>query len=156
MTQATGPQRLSFDEAAKRAQTGGGEAFAAAPVFADDGETAEGARVFIVEGDGAGSYQVRFIAGPFFSAAFAANEVLAAADVPERVRELQFLPTRFAPEWAGNQVQVLVSRLVQASGVSLPEMPDYLAAPQRAAAPEVRFPILDIGRAGATRPGNGD
>lgn len=139
--------RLTFDEAVARARATGDAAFAAAPVFGDDEETAEGVRVFIVEGDGHGGCRVRFVAGPFFSAALAANEVLGEDEIPPRVRELQFMPTTFSEEWLSDQVQVLVARLVQAAQVAAPDMPDYFGLPRRASAPEVVFPVSQIGRA---------
>ena len=138
--------RLTFDEAVQRARATGAAAFAAAPVFGDDDETAEGVRIFIVEGDGRGACRIRFVAGPFFSAALAANEVLAEGEVPPRVREMQFAPTTFSGEWLSDPVQVLVARLAQAAQLPAGEMPDYLRMPARAAAPEVVFPISGIGR----------
>lgn len=150
-TEHSAPDRLTFDEAVDYARTSGRAAFAAAPVFGDDEETAEGVRVFIVEGDGRGGCRVRFVAGPFFSGALAANEVLAHDEVSERVREMQFTRTTFAEAWLSEQVQVLVGRLVQAAAVAAPEMPNYLEMPVRAAAPEVVFPISQIGRARGPR-----
>lgn len=139
--------RLTFDQAVNHARATGGAAFAAAPVFGDDEETAEGVRIFIVEGDGRGACRIRFVAGPFFSAALAANEVLAEDEIPPRVRELQFMPTTFSEEWLSDQVQVLVARLTQAAQVAAPDMPDYVGMPARASAPEVVFPVSRIGRA---------
>lgn len=141
------PDRLGFDEAVKYARESGRAAFAAAPVFGDDDESAEGVRIFIIEGDGRGGHRLRFVAGPFFSAALAANEILAEGDVTDHVRGLLFTPTSFSEEWLSGQVQVLVSRLVQAAAVSAPGMPNYLDMPARAAAPEVVFPLHRIGRA---------
>lgn|GEM_PF-586453 len=138
--------RLSFDEALAYVQDSGRCAFAAVPVFGDDGETAEGARVFIVEWGVNGGHRVRFIAGPFFSTALAADEVLVAEEVPDRVRQLRFLPSTCREEWCSDQIQVLIAKLMQAAHVVAPEMPDYLRAPARAAAPEVSFPISMIGR----------
>lgn len=145
------PDRLSFDDAVKYARESGKAAFVAAPVFGDDEETAEGARVFIIEGDGQGGHRLRFVAGPFFSAALAANEVLGEDEVPDRVRELLFTRTTFSEEWLSDQVQVLVGRLVKAAELASPEMPNYLEMPARAAAPEVVFPISQIGRANPRR-----
>lgn len=145
-------ERLSFDQAVKYVLDTGKAAFAAAPVFGDDDQTAEGARVLIIEG-GAGGCRVRFVAGPFFSAAFAANEVLSADEVPERLREMQFMPTVFAVDWLSDQIQVLIARLVRAARIAVPEMPHYLDAPVRTAAPEVAFPISQIGRATPPRRG---
>lgn len=141
--------RLSFDEALAYIQENGQCAFAAVPVFGDDGETAEGARVFIVERDGNGGYRVRFLAGPFFSTALAADEILAGEQIPDRVRLLRFLPSSCREEWCSDQIQVLIGKLLQAAQVLAPEMPDYLGMPARAAAPEVCFPISMIGRPGA-------
>jgi hypothetical protein len=140
-------ERLTFEQAVQNARDTGRAAFAAAPVFGDDEETAEGLRIFIVEGDGRGACRIRFVAGPFFSAALAANEVIAEEDVPPRVRELQFMPTAFSEEWLSDQVQVLVARLAQAAQVEAPEMPDYFGMPRRKSAPEVVFPVSRIGRA---------
>jgi hypothetical protein len=151
MDETPAPDRLSFDDAVKYARESGKAAFVAAPVFGDDDETAEGARIFIVEGDGQGGHRIRFVAGPFFSAALAANEVLADDEVPDRVRELLFTRTTFSQDWLTDQVQVLVGRLVQAASLSAPDMPNYLDMPARAAAPEVVFPISQIGRAGPRR-----
>ena len=145
------PERLSFEQAVTYARGSGKAAFAAAPVFGDDEQTAEGARVFVIEGVPGGSHRLRFIAGPFFSSAFAANEVLTDEEVPERVRELQFIPTTFSEDWLTDQIQVLVGRLVQAAQMQAPQMPDYLAAPVRKAAPEVVFPLFHIGRGAPVR-----
>jgi hypothetical protein len=146
--------RLSFDEALSAVRAGGDScAFAAVPVFGDDGEVAEGARVFVLQGDGAGGYQVRFVAGPFFSAALAADETMAADRIPERVRELRFLASRCREDWFSDQIQVLIGRLTAAAPVSTPTMPDYRNAAARAAAPEVRFPVAMIGRADASKSG---
>jgi len=138
--------RLSFEQALAFIQERGRCAFAAVPVFGDDGQTAEGARVFIVERDEQGACRVRFLAGPFFSAALAADEVLADDQIPERVRELLFLPSALNEEWLSEQIQDLIAKLVRASALSVPHMPDYLGAPARRAAPEVSFPISLIGR----------
>ncbi len=138
--------RLSFEQAQSFVQEPGRCAFAAVPVFADDGETAEGARLFILERDEQGAFRVRFLAGPFFSAALAADEILTGEQIPERVRELQFLPSALREEWLSEQIQDLIAKLVRASAVAAPYMPDYLGAPVRRAAPEVSFPISLIGR----------
>jgi len=145
------PQRLNFDQAVQYARASGKAAFAAAPVFGDDDQTAEGARVFVVEGDGAGGCRIRFIAGPFFSTAFAANEVLTEDEVPDRVREMQFLRTTFCEDWLTDQIQILIGKLMQAARIAAPDMPDYLAAPARKAAPDVVFPLFHIGRGGPPR-----
>jgi hypothetical protein len=143
--------RLSFDEAVAHVQRSGQCAFAAVPVFGGDGETAEGAKVFIIERDGDSAYRVRFIAGPFFSSALGADEVLAAGEVPESVRLLRFLPSVCREDGYAAQIQVLIGKLMQASRVPAPEMPDYLTMPTRAAAPEVSFPFSMIGRADPTK-----
>jgi hypothetical protein len=140
-------ERLSFDEALVYARQSGKAAFAAAPVFGEDSESAEGARVFIVQGDDRGACTIRFVAGPFFSAAFAANELLAEEEVPECMRAMRFVQTSFSEEWLGDQIQVLIGKLTQAAQIGAPEMPDYLAPPVRKAAPEVVFPFARIGRA---------
>jgi hypothetical protein len=147
----TTDDRLSFDEAVAHVQRGGQCAFAAVPVFGEDGETAEGARVFIIERNGEGGHRVRFIAGPFFSTALAADEILAADQIPDRIRALRFLPSALREEWCSDQIQVLIGKLMRASQVLAPEMPDYLAMPTRAATPEVSFPISMIGRPGSTQ-----
>ncbi len=148
------PPRLTFDEAVKYVCDSGQAAFAAAPVFGDDDQTAEGARVFLIEPVAQSAWRVRFIAGPFFSTAFAANEVLAQDEIPDRVREMQFIATSFSEDWLTDQIQVLIGKLVQAAQMRAPEMPDYLKAPARKAAPEVVFPLFHIGRGGPPR-GNG-
>ena len=139
--------RLSFDEAVHYVQQHAGEAaFVAVPVFGDNDDSAEGARVFVLEADGAGAWRMHFVAGPFFANAFAANETLAPADVPERVRELRFLPTQLDEAWLSEQVQILIQKLMQGSGRAAPQMPDYAAAPAVAAAAETVFPVSFIGR----------
>ncbi|MBU1236288.1 MAG: hypothetical protein KJ634_09795 [Gammaproteobacteria bacterium] len=143
--------RMSFDEAVHYVQQQPDRAaFAAAPVFGertdDEQQHAEGARVFIVEADGAGSWRVRFVAGPFFSNVYGANEIMAPAEVPDRVRELRFLPSRFDEDWLDGQVQLLIQKLMQANGDLPPEMPDYASAPTVGAGPEAVFPISFIGR----------
>ena len=143
--------RMSFDQAVHYVQQHPGEAaFSAMPVFGerndDDEQRAEGARVFIVEADGAGSWRLRFVAGPFFSNAYAANEVLLPDEVPERVRELRFLNTRLQGDWLEEQVQILIQKLLQASGTVPEQMPDYERAPAFGAGPEAVFPISFIGR----------
>ncbi len=143
--------RMSFDQAAHYVQQEAGRAaFAAVPVFGERSEDAEqraeGARVFILEGNGAGSYHVRFVAGPFFSAALAADETLAADEIPERLRELRFLPTRYEEDWLGGQMQLLIQKLMQAAGDMPAQMPDYAAMPSPHAGPEAVFPISFVGR----------
>lgn len=140
--------RLSFAQALAYVQEQERCAFAAVPVFADDGETAEGARVFILERDERSGCRMRFLAGPFFSAALAAEEIFASDQIPERVRELQFLPSVLREEWLAEQIQDLIAKLMRASAMSAPHMPDYLGAPARRAPPEVSFPISWIGRGG--------
>lgn len=143
--------RMSFDQAVHYVQQEAGRAaFAAVPVFGERSEDAEqraeGARVFILEGNSAGGYHVRFVAGPFFSAALAADETMAAEDIPERVRELRFLPTRYEEDWLDGQVQILIQKLMQAAGEMPAQMPDYEAMPGHHAGPEAVFPITIIGR----------
>lgn len=147
MTEEQNDGRLSFDAAvALVRQQPDRAAFAAIPVLGDDEQAAEGARVFIVAADGAGGYQVRFVAGPFFANVFAANETLAPDDIPERVRELRFMPTRLEEEWLAGQVQILIQKLVLASGLAAPQMPDYASAPVVGAGAEEVFPVNFIGR----------
>jgi len=143
--------RLSFKEAvAFVMQQKNKAAFSAMPVFGersdDEAQVAEGARVFIVESDGDGDWQLRFIAGPFFSAAYAANELIAPEEVPDSVRELRFMPTRLEEGWLVEQVQVLIQKLVQAAGVQTEQMPDYASMPNRSASEETVFPVSFIGR----------
>lgn len=143
--------RMSFAEAARFVQDHPDRAaFAAMPVFgerSDDAEQrAEGARVFVLQADGAASYRMHFVAGPFFANVFAAHETFAAAEIPESARELRFMAARFEEDWLAEQVQILVQKLVQASGTQMPAMPDYSAAPTGAAAPETAVPISFIGK----------
>jgi len=154
MADTPAQERLSFDQAVRRACDECKAAFAAVPVFGEDDQTAEGARVFIIDGEGAGGHRVRYIAGPFFSSSYAANELLDDAQIPDRVRELRFLPTTCREEWLSDQIQVLIGKLVQAAQVAAPGMPDYLNAPVRAAAPEVVFPFSRIGRMNGSRAGD--
>jgi len=146
---------LNFDQAVQHVRESGKAAFASAPVFGEDDETAEGARVFLIESAGGGGIQFRYIAGPFFANGFAANDVLQEGEIPDRVRELQFMPTTFSEDWLSDQMQVLVSRLVRAAGIAAPEMPDYVEAPARGAPAEVAIPIERIGR-GSPKRGRGD
>ena len=143
--------RLSFDQAVHMVrQQRGKAAFSAMPVFGepngDEEQRAEGARVFIIEGDDAGGYRVRFVAGPFFSNAFAANETLTPDEIPERVKELRYLPTKVEEDWLVGQVQVLIQKLMQAGGTLPVAMPDYAGAPGIGAGPEAVFPVSFIGR----------
>ena len=134
--------RLSYDEAVQYVVQHQAAAFAVYPVFEEeDDESPSGARVFILAADGKGGHFLRFLAGRFFSGAYAADDVIEAADIPERVTELRFLPTRFEDEWFSDQIQVLIGKLMSASGVPAPRMPDYRNAPQRHAAAEVVFPV---------------
>ncbi|OHC70012.1 MAG: hypothetical protein A2045_13255 [Rhodocyclales bacterium GWA2_65_20] len=147
MTEEQNDGRLSFDAAVAFVQQQPDQAaFAAMPVIGENSDAAEGARIFIVAADGAGSYQVRFVAGPFFANVFAANETLAPADVPERVKSMRFMPTRLEEEWLTGQVQILIQKLVQASGQAAPQMPDYANAPVVSAGADDVFPISFVGR----------
>ncbi len=137
--------RLSFDEAVQYVLQRQAAAFAVHPVFEEeDDEAPSGARVFVLATDGKGGYFMRFLAGRFFSGAYAADDVIEASDIPERVRELRFLPTRFEEEWFSDQIQVLIGKLMSASGNAAPHMPDYQNAPQKHAAAEVVFPVAFI------------
>lgn len=143
--------RMSFTEAVQYVrQHPDRAAFAAAPVFGerseDEEQRAEGARVFIVQADGAGGWRVRFVAGPFFATAFAANETMMPAEVPDSVRGLRFMPTRVEEDWLSGQVQILIQKLMQANGSLPAEMPDYASAPSVGAGPEAVFPVSFIGR----------
>lgn len=149
---STDDGRLSFDEAVVYVQRSREAAYTVTPIFGDrvDEEVrAEGARIFVLlptdGGDGAG-YRLQFIAGPFFSSAYAAHESIEAADIPESVRELRFMTTHCEPEWLTEQVQILINKLVNAAGTAKPEMPNYLDVQTKGAAPEVVFPIAFIGR----------
>jgi hypothetical protein len=141
------PERMSFEQAVGYVCASGKAAFAAAPVFGEDQERAEGARVVVIQGDGQGGRQIRFIAGPFFSAALAANEILTDDEISDGLRGMLFMPTSFSEDWLSDQIQVLIARLMRAAAVVAPDMPDYLDARARTAAPEVTFPIRSIGRA---------
>jgi hypothetical protein len=140
--------RLSFDAAVDYVQQQKQAAFAAMPVFGDDenAETAEGARIFILDLDDAGELRLRFIAGPFFSTAHAANEAVSADEIPDSVRELRFLPTRYEEDWGTDQIQLLIQKLAQASAVGAELMPDYQSMPSRKAEEQVVFPISFIGK----------
>lgn len=137
--------RLSFDEAVQYVLKNSAAAFTVHPVFEeDDDESPSGARVFVLASDGKGGYFMRFLAGRFFSGAYAANDVIEVGDIPERVRELRFLPTRFEEDWFSDQIQVLIGKLMSASGMAAPHMPDYQSAPQKHAAAEAVFPVAFI------------
>jgi hypothetical protein len=141
--------RMSFDEALAYAGADKGSAFAVTPVFGDvedDQATAEGARVFVLLRDTDAIVRLRFVAGPFFSTAYAANEVIDAAEAPDSVRNLRFMPTRCEPAWFSEQVQVLINKLVNASATQAPQMPDYEHAAKRSAAADVVFPLSFIGK----------
>jgi len=140
--------RLSFDEAVRYVLQRNAAAFAVHPVFEEeDDESPSGARVFVIAADGKGGYFLRFVAGRFFSGAYAADDILEAADIPGRVRELRFLPTRCEEGWFAEQIQVLIGKLMAASGISAPHMPDYRNAPQKHAAAEVVFPVAFVNAA---------
>ncbi|MCF8152306.1 MAG: hypothetical protein K9J80_16300 [Sulfuritalea sp.] len=138
--------RLSFNDAVVYVKRSGKAAFAAMPVFGDDenAETAEGARVFIMLPDADEGWTLRFIAGPFFSAAYAANDTIPADEIPDRVRELLFVPTLCEEDWLTDQLQVLLGKLTQAAGIG-DQMPDYKAQPEKAASADVVFPVSFIG-----------
>lgn len=146
--------RLSFKEAVAFVMQKKQAAFCAMPVFGDrtedEEQTAEGARIFVIELDDdadGGDWQLRFVAGPFFSNAYAANEILAPEEVPDSVRELRYLPTRVEEAWYDEQIQVLIQKLVQGSGIAA-QMPDYERMPTRKAEEQVVFPVNFIGRDG--------
>lgn len=142
--------RLSFKEAVAYVMQTKHAAFSAVPVFGersdDEEQTAEGARIFVVEPDGDGDWQLRFIAGPFFSNAYAANEIIAPEETPDSVRELRYMPARVDARWYEEQIQVLIQKLVKSAGIAAEQMPDYESAPTPAAGPEAVFPISFIGR----------
>lgn len=138
--------RLSYDAAVKFVRQNKRSAFAAMPVFGDNEETAEGARIFILDNDDEGDLRLRFIAGPFFSAAYAANDIIPAEEIPDSVRELRFMPTRCEDDWFSDQIQVLIQKLVKAAGINTEQMPDYENLPSHGAGPEAVFPISFIGK----------
>jgi hypothetical protein len=151
MSETENDGRMSFDEAVHYVQQQPDRAaFVASPVFGerndDEEQRAEGARVVILEADGAGSWRARFVAGPFFANAFAANETLTPDEFPDSVKELRFLPTTVNEDWLVGQVQILIQKLMQASGNLPAEMPDYESQPGKAAEPQTVFPISFIGR----------
>ncbi|MDK9702009.1 MAG: hypothetical protein OEL20_02645 [Sulfuritalea sp.] len=139
--------RLGFNDAVVFVKQRKRAAFAAMPVFGDDegdeNATAEGARIFILLPDEDEGWTLRFIAGPFFSNAFAANDIIPADEIPDRVRELLFVPTRCEEDWLTDQLQVLLAKLTQAAGIG-DQMPDYSAQPAQAAE-DVVFPVSFIG-----------
>jgi hypothetical protein len=141
--------RLRFDEAVAHVRQRREAAFAVTPVFDEGHELAAGARVFLLAPEGQSDYSLRFVAGPFFSAACAANEKLSPEEVPERVRELRFLPTRFEEDWLSDQIQLLIQKLMRESGEVAPQMPEYLGAGTVRAGAEVVFPVALIGKGGA-------
>ena len=145
---------MDFEAAVAFIRSTGKSAFIAIPIFADDGENAEGAKVFVLRKQADGGFHVRFVAGPFFSAALAADEELSSTEIPESVRQLRYIRSECQEEWFSDQIQILIGKLVQASDSPPAEMPDYLGVPARTAAPEVRFPIAMIGR--ASTPDTGD
>lgn len=142
--------RLSFQEAVTLATQQQQPSFSAMPVFADtlddEEQRAEGARIFIVEPDGNSGWQLRFIAGPFFSNAYAANECLGPDEIPDSMRDLRFMPTRTEDKWYDEQIQILIQQLVKHAGIATDQMPDYANMPARSADSEAVFPINFIGR----------
>lgn len=139
--------RLNFNEAVVFVKQRKQAAFAAMPVFGDDNDEnaqAEGARVFLLLPDEDEGWILRFIAGPFFSAAYAANDIIPNDEIPDRVRELMFIPTRCEDDWLSDQLQVLLGKLTQAAGIG-EQMPDYKAQPAKGAGAEVVFPVSFIG-----------
>ena len=151
MSESENDGRMSFDEAVHYVQQQPDRAaFVASPVFGerndDEEQRAEGARVIILEADGAGSWRARFVAGPFFANAFAANDTMVPDEVPDSVRELRYLPTKVEEDWLVGQVQILIQKLMQANGNLPAEMPDYESQPAKAAEPQTVFPVSFIGR----------
>ena len=140
--------RLSFNEAVVFVKQRKQAAFAAMPVFGDEendtAQTAEGARIFILLPDEDEGWTLRFIAGPFFSAAYAANDIIPSGEIPDRVRELLFMPTRCEEDWLTDQLQVLLGKLTQAAGIG-DQMPDYASQAAKGAGPEAVFPVSFIG-----------
>ncbi|MCS7101988.1 MAG: hypothetical protein NZL99_09860 [Burkholderiaceae bacterium] len=146
MTDRPEPMTLSFEQAVLHVQRGKGAAFAAAPVFGDDPEAAEGARVYVLVPDGQGDCVLRFLAGPFFTRGLAADETLTREEIPAYVRELRFMPTQFSEAWLEDQLQVIVSRLVRAAGIPA-QMPEYPAAAPPKPPAEAVVPLHLVGRA---------
>ena len=140
--------RLSFNEAVVFVKHRKQAAFAAMPVFGDDdddtAEAAEGARIFILMPDEDEGWTLRFIAGPFFASGYAANDIIPSDEIPVRVRELLFVPTRCEEEWLTDQLQVLLGKLTQAAGIG-EQMPDYTAQPVKSASPDAVFPVSFVG-----------
>ena len=139
--------RLDFNEAVVFVKQRKKAAFAAMPVFGDDNDEnaqAEGARIFLLLPDEDEGWTLRFIAGPFFSAAYAANDIIPADEIPDRVRELLFVPTRCEDDWLTDQLQVLLAKLTQAAGIG-EQMPDYESQAAKGAGPEAVFPVSFIG-----------
>ena len=147
--------RLSFNEAVVFVKQSKRAAFAAMPVFGDDADDenarAEGARIFILLPDADEGWTLRFIAGPFFSAAYAANDQIPADEIPDRVRELMFMPTRCEEDGLTDPLQILLGKLTQAAGIG-EQMPDYASLAAKGAAPEVVFPVSIIGGLGKGKP----
>lgn len=145
MSTAENDNRLSFTEAVAFVTQRKQAAFTAMPVFGDDNETAEGARVFLIMPDEDEGWNLRFIAGPFFSTAYAANDIIPADEIPDRLRELRYMPTRCEADWLSDQIQVLLGKLTQAAGIG-EQMPDYAAQPAKGAGPEAVFPVTFLER----------
>jgi hypothetical protein len=145
----TNLNRLSYSEAVVFVKQRKQAAFAAMPVFGDnegdENMQAEGARIFILMPDEDEGWTLRFIAGTFFSTAYAANDIIPNDEIPDRVRELLFVPTRCEEDWLSDQLQVLLGKLTQAAGIG-EQMPDYESQPAKGAGPEAVFPISFIGR----------
>ncbi len=141
--------RLSFTEAIAFVQQRKAAAFAAMPVFNDEDDDedrrAEGARVFLIRHDAEDGWTLRFIAGPFFANAYAANDIIPYNEIPDQLRELRYIPTRCEDAWLEEQIQILIGKLTQAAGVG-DQMPDYEAQPVKAASPETVFPVHFIER----------
>jgi hypothetical protein len=151
MSEQENDGRMGYKDAVQAVRSGKVKAaFIAMPVFGertdDEAQTAEGARIFLLEPDGEGDAQIRFIAGPFFSAAYAANEVLDLEEVPDSVKELRFLPTRCEDDWLSDQLQVLIQKLAQASGAIENHIPDYANTPEPSADSDAVFPVHFIGK----------
>ena len=78
-------------------------------------------------------------------AAYAANDIIPNDEIPDRVRELMFVPTSCEEDWLTDQLQVLLGKLTQAAGIG-EQMPDYESQAAKGAGPEAGFPIAFIGR----------
>ncbi|MCX7945418.1 MAG: hypothetical protein N2557_00375 [Hydrogenophilus sp.] len=141
--------RLPFQQAIRYVQEEGQPVFAVVPVFPDvveDEEVrAEGAKVFILQPHETHGWELVYIAGPFFTSAYVANERILPPEVPASVAELSFIPTWVNEEWFEEPVQILVQRLTEAAELET-ELPDYASARRRRAREGTSFPVAFVGK----------